>query len=585
MLRRALSIPPILASLLAFSAGASAASVPVTTFPSPGTHWALPQTQLTFRGVAPGAIGPIQVVASSSGTHGGQIAADSDGDGASFLPTTPFRPGETVTVRTHLNVLGAKGGSYTFTVESPAPGIPFAPVPLVPAGAHGVQHFHSRTDLEPPTVSVTRNAASSGPGDIFVAPQFGPVQQGPMVFDPDGNLIWFKPAPKGNIATDFRVQSYGGQPVLTWWEGFFNRGLGAGFGVIADSTYANIATVRAGNGLRADLHEFQLTPSGTALIIAVAPVNANLTSIHGAKHAVVMDSVIQEIDIKTGLVLFEWHGLGHVSLSESYVAPPRRNGHIFDFFHANSVGLDRDGNLIVSARNTSAAYKIDHQTGAVMWRLGGRRSSFKMRSGTSFAYQHDVRVQSDGTVTLFDDGATPPVHKQSRALRLHLNYARMTASWVAQDEHSSPLLAGFEGNHQLLPNGDSFVGWGQQPYFTEFSPRGQTVFDAHFLEPTASYRAYRQVWTGQPVRLPKLAASTSHGRATVYASWNGATTYTQWRVLAGASSGSLRSVSVTPRNGFETKISVASSGPYFAAQALNASGQILSTSAPIKAHG
>ena len=57
---------------------------------------------------------------SSSGAHPGVIAADSDGQGASFVPTTPFIPGEVVTVSTGLAILGASNGVFTFTTAPTA---------------------------------------------------------------------------------------------------------------------------------------------------------------------------------------------------------------------------------------------------------------------------------------------------------------------------------------------------------------------------------------------------------------------------------------------------------------------------------
>ncbi len=72
-----------------------------------------------------------------------------------------------------------------------------------------------------------------------------------------------------------------------------------------------------------------------------------------------MDAVIEEIDIKTGLVMFEWHALDHVPVSESFFKTNHR-GHVYDPYHLNSIALDRDGNLLVSMRNTWAVYKVDH---------------------------------------------------------------------------------------------------------------------------------------------------------------------------------------------------------------------------------
>ena len=233
-----------------------------------------------------------------------------------------------------------------------------------------------------------------------------------MIFDPSGNLVWFRPKPLSSkiLTTDFRAQTLYGQPVLTWWQGYINSGSGRGEGVIVDRAYHVQQVVQAGNGLQMDLHEFLITPGGQAYVMAASPV-----WLPGLKRPV-MDSVVQEIDLRTSLVLFSWHALDHIPLSESYVFGPKASGHILDPYHLNSIALDRDGNLILSARNTSAVYKVDRNSGAIIWRLGGKHSSFKMGRGTSTAFQHNAVVQPDGTITIFDDGAGPPkVHRPPAA--------------------------------------------------------------------------------------------------------------------------------------------------------------------------
>jgi hypothetical protein len=319
-------------------------------------------------------------------------------------------------------------------------------------------------------------------------------------------------------------------------------------------------------------------------MVSASLVHGDLRSIHGSSDDAVVDGVIQEIDIPTGLVVFEWHSLDHVSYGSSQMAAPKRSGKLYDYFHINSVGLAPDGSLIVSARNTSAIYDLDRQTGAVNWTLGGRASSFKMGPATGFAFQHDARIAPDGTITLFDDGAAPPVHKQSRALRLRLNLAARTVTWAGEDVHSPPLLAGFEGNAQQLRNGGLFVGWGQQPYFTEYDASGHVLFDGRFVAPTPNYRAYRLPWSGQPQTRPALAvARPGHGLTTIYASWNGATAVAAWQVLAGAGASTLAPHGrPVPRRGFETTIVVHSGGPYFAVQALTASGKLLGQSVALR---
>jgi hypothetical protein len=407
-----------------------------------------------------------------------------------------------------------------------------------------------------------------------------------MIIDGSGNLVWFKPLPARTLATDLRVQQYQGKPVLTWWQGFMGAGVGVGEGVINDTAYRQIAVVRAGNGLHADLHEFDISPQGRALITAYYPIIVDARSVRGGQaRQIVLDSVVQEIDIPTGLVLFQWDSVDHVPLSSTYAPPPKSAGAPFDYFHVNSVETDKDGNLVVSARNTWSAYKIDHATGRVIWTLGGKHSSFKMGPGAQFAFQHDVRIRANGDmfITVFDDGAGPPkVHSYSRGLKLFVDTKRMTARWVAGLDHAPNITANFEGNFQQLANGHNFLGWGQQPFFTEFNSRNQVVFDGRFVDGNSNYRAYRFPWSSTPATVPAIAASTGKN-ATAYVSWNGATTVSSWRILGGTDPTKLSSVATGAKRGFETAIKIPSE-TYVAVQALDGHGNVLGSSSAVRSH-
>ena len=412
-----------LAGLAATLAGLSVAGCgaadpqPVSVFPVPGGRVAAPQTQITLRGVTRGHLGRVIVTGSQTHRHTGRVLFDSDGDGASFLPAKPFAVGEKVTVTTKLDIRGARAGTFHFTVAHPAGAIPAMPLDLADRVPGDELTFRSRPDLTPPAVEVTRQTADAAPGDIFITPQQGPTQNGAMILNGDGALIWFQPVKPPDTAADLRVQKYQGKPVLTWWQGYSGAGVGAGEDIIYDSSYRQVAVVKAGNGLTADLHEFRITPEGTALITAYYPVLWDASALHGAKQQVVLDSVVQEIDIKTGLVLYQWDSLDHVPLADTYETMPKSSQGPFDYFHVNSVQEQPNGDLLIGARNTWAAYDINHQTGAVVWTLGGRNSSYKLSSGAVFAFQHDVRLhtETDPTVTLFDDGGGPPrVHAESR---------------------------------------------------------------------------------------------------------------------------------------------------------------------------
>jgi hypothetical protein len=552
--------------------------------PTPGSAAASPQSQLSVRGAPASELSDVVMIGSRSGRHAGELRPYSDGRGASFVPTKRFDPGERVEVTVRMKN-GSKNARFDFTVARPAEVPVTAGPPGKPTQRGQIQSFHSRPDLRPPTVAVSERMRTTSSGDIFVGPSNKLGQAGPMILDTEGRTVWFYPLPGKTQAFDFRMQRYEGKPVLTWWQGIVtSRGYGAGEDVIFDSSYRQMATVRAGNGYQADIHDFVITPQGTALVLAYNPVRADLSSVGGPRDGTVLDGVIQEIDIRTGLVLFEWHSLGHVALDESY-AKPAHDG-LLDYFHVNSVDLDGDGNLLVSARNTWAVYKINRQTGQIMWRLGGKKSSFRMESGTRFAYQHDARRQPDGTITLFDNGADPKINPESRGIALKLDMRNATrghsepsATLARQWTHPKKVLAGSQGNMQTLPNGDRFIGWGAQPNLTEFSSSGRVLFEAALAAPDTSYRAYRFPWNASPAGKPAIATTAQPGgKLTVYASWNGATNVFRWRILAGSSKQSLAPIATATRTGFETTSKVATHAKYLAVQAEDSSGRSLGTS-------
>jgi Arylsulfotransferase (ASST) len=553
----------------------------VTVSPLPGSRDASPRTQISFLGVPASALTALSVRGSRSGAHVGRLAAYSQGDGASFLPARPFLEGERVSVRLSLRSGGqARRLAFSFAVAredaiSTTPETGHRPSP------RAVQSFRSRPDLHPPTVAVSASSPAVAAGEVLLAPYSDAGQGGPMILDQRGGLVWFKPLAPHVSAANLQVQSLWGRPVLTWWQGDITvHGFGLGEDLIADGTYTDVARVRAGNGLRADLHDFQLTPEGTALITAYHSIACDLSSIRGPRRGTVVDGVLQEIDIRTGLVMFQWSGLDHVALSESYSHPSGGDpDKPFDFFHLNSIDLIRDGSLLLSARNTWGVYDVDALSGQIVWRLGGKRSSFALGPGTGTAWQHDPRELAGGEISIFDNGASPRVHGQSRGIVVSIDSQRRAATLVSQLTHTGPLVAESQGNMQALSDGDWFVGWGQVPDFSEFDASGQLLFDAHLPPGEQSYRAFRFPWTGAPSHRPALAlASGAGGASTAYASWNGATGIAAWRVLAGSAPGGQQVVAQAPRGGFETAFPLPSSaGPYVTAQALGADGNVLGT--------
>ena len=452
-----------------------------------------------------------------------------------------------------------------------------------PNPSKGVWAFRSRPDLAPAAAEVTTRADGTAPGYVFLAIKLGAGDYGPMILDDNGQLVWFGKHPR---ARDFKMQYYQGRPVLTWWEGVVVQGHGEGEYVIVDEAYREVRRVRMGNGYAGDLHEFLITPENTALLVAYAPETTDLSSIGGPEDGPVWGGIVQEVDIETGEVLFEWRSLDHVGIEESYKAfrfPPDNPDSRYDYFHINSIDVDHDDNLLVSARNTCATYKIDRKTGDVLWRLDGKKSDFEMGPGTQSAFQHDARRQKDGTITIFDNGAHPKVHDQSRGIAVELDMDEMRATLLREYKSPEGLVATSQGNLQALANGNVFVGWGSEPCVSEFSGAGDLLMNARFPPGCESYRAFRFSWNGHPTDAPAVAVERRpEGKAAIYASWNGVTEVAAWEVITGPSPGRLESLGSVPREGFETVMLAQTPGPYVAVRAKDRSGEILGTSAPVE---
>jgi hypothetical protein len=307
----------------------------------------------------------------------------------------------------------------------------------------------------------------------------------------------------------------------------------------------------------------------------------------GARNGTLIDTAVQEVDMKTGLVRWEWHSTDHVATTDSH-APVPANATPWDAFHLNSIDREPNGDLLISARSTWTTYLLEHASGRVLWRLGGTRSSFAMGAGAETAWQHDARLQPDGTITLFDDGSSPRVHFQSRGVRVRVDSSHHAATLTRAYPHpQNPLVSDSQGNMQTLPDGNLVIGWGSLPSVTELGPEGQPLLDAHLPPGYSSYRAFRFPWDGHPIAPPQATARllASHTSTAVFASWNGATNVQSWRVLAGASSGALTPRATMPASDFESSLTLPDPYPYVAVQALGAQGQLLGTSSPVKVEG
>jgi EmrB/QacA subfamily drug resistance transporter len=455
----------------------------------------------------------------------------------------------------------------------------------------GAYTFASAPGLHPPIVKLDNigpKGTRPSPGYIFLAnfydisnpPMVG--QSGPLILDKKLQPVWFQSVPKNVVAGNLSLQTYQGKPALSWWQGQITStgDTISGEDVVVNQHYQRVATLKATNGWAVTLHEM-IIQGGNAWVTANKNVPVNLSAYGGPYNGAIIDSAVQEYNLKTGKLEFSWDALKHIPLGdsqESLISP-------WDAYHVNSIDLQGDGTFVVSMRNTFAVYKVDIKTGKIIWTLGGRHSDFKFKSGAKFEWQHDVRVYP-GTplISVFDDhccqitggGTYVAPSADSRGLILKMNQANHTVSLADQYYRPNAVDPDYMGSIQPLPGGNEFVGWGSKPYFSEFTAAGKTVLDGLLPGSDLSYRATVQPWVGLPLTPPSGAV---RGK-TVYASWNGATAVAGWRVLAGNDTSSLKPVAHAARSGFETPIPVTGSYHAFEVQALNAQGRPIGTSKP-----
>lgn len=475
-----------------------------------------------------------------------------------------------------------------------------------------VWSYVSEPDLHPMKITVNTFKPGTSSDLIFLAPygfsaeaMYG--QPGALILDNEGNPIWFRPLNSPNLMnTDFRMQTYNGKPVLTFWQGtlatppaYTNAPGGSSEPgscyYILDHTYAVIKTISAKKGYTSDIHEFLLTPSNTALFLSTKVVPLDLTPYGGPKDGYVQNFAIQEIDLETNKIVFFWDALHHIPLTDSYepASSAASSNNIWDAYHLNSIGLtDCIDDILVSGRNTSTIYKINKPTRKIIWQLGGKQTSFKIGRGAEFSWQHDARFLPNNRISMFDDNsdgsssAGPPSH----GLILQLDLFNMSACLYRSYYHDPNITVASQGNVETLANGNKFVGWGQSQYYSEYKKAGNSennpstnlLYDAQMPSTNYSYRAYRNQWVGEPFYPPSIGITANEERVIVYASWNGSTETTQWQVLSGTKPKKLSVIVSTPKSGFETTIPVNKKGPYFQVRALNAQGKVIGESKVVK---
>lgn len=548
----------------------------VTMSPEAGSRYALPTTTIAFRGVTADQLGNIYVTGSLSGPASGVVREHSDGRGVSWHHDTEFFETETVTIRTDIPLTNAPDGAATFVIGKQAQRLPAEGVEDRTSASEDesiVHSFRSRPDLAPVRIDVKLlDEERVAPGLVAVTPHVPGGQAGATLVDNAGETVWhYTPADINTYAYCLKVQTYNGEPVLTWSESAKRTGYGYGHFAIANQSYEIVARVQGGNGVNAlDVHDMALSEYGTAWVFSYHPV---WVATAGAERNV-LECVIQEIDVSTGDVWWEWHSLDHVPTDESYLLPPESLDEAWDYIHVNSISVDHDNNLLISSRTNHAIYKIDVVNHQVIWRLGGKASDFPLAEDAVFAVQHDAQRRDDGTLSLLDN-LDSDNQVNSRGLVFELDEEGMTATLVQEFYRDGGMHAPYQANMQTLENGNVFIGWGSGPRCNEFTADGEMIFDMRYRAGT-SYRGYRVDWSATPsTPIDYVLEGAADDTLTCHISWNGATEIAEWRVIGGSDSTSATEVTRVAKTSFETELTGVSISAYLEAQALNAAGQIL----------
>ncbi len=514
------------------------------------------------------------VQGSLSGRHAGSAILADDQKTAIFKPSQPFTLGETVDVTIRAGMASISGkvfgeDSFSFAIRKSNPSIsrdalrkiesedvaPAATAPAVTPKTVTATSSYRTAPNSIPTVNITTPANGTVDGFIFTSPFTLAIPHTAsyvLMMDNHGSPVYYQQLSGSDIAFDFKQLPNGN---LAYWDQTVNGYL------ILNNAYQVIDTIQPGNGLsNIDFHELLRLSNGHYLFLIYDPRTVDTTQYGGSATATVIALVIQELDASKNVV-FQWDSMapGNFPLTDTYVdlsiSP-------VDYVHGNALEIDpSDGNILLSSRHLSEITKIDHQTGAIIWRLGGKARDFTLSAAPgidpTFSFQHDIRILPNGDITLFDNhnNLTP---YYSRGMEFSLNLTNHTADLVWEFRDNPDAISPFMGNAQRFANGNTLIGWGGSlsPNFTEVLPGGGIALEGSFDGEYISYRVVRSVWHGFPTWAPILAESAANNEVQLFFSWNGATDISAYQVLGGSTDQPTTLLTTQPKTGFEETVTL-----------------------------
>ncbi len=427
----------------------------------------------------------IKVYGSQSGIHKGNFLLSDDSKTLVFNPYSPFSPWEKVTVQLQEGIRTEDGkniGKLNFEFFINRKTKPDDIIKLKSTDDDlsfknsARQSLASVLDIPSLIVDSVNNPS---PGYMFLAPS-----SYLMIVDNDATPVFYRNV-SGSIY-DFKLQPSGD---ITY---FIYDPLAC---YEMDSSFNIKRTFETANGYSIDVHDLRVYPNGHYFILGKKLVNVDMSKIvaGGDSTAQIIDMALQEFD-SSGDEVFEWSALnnyqitdadGHVSLTQNQI----------DFVHFNSIEIDTDENIILSARNLDEITKINHDTGEIIWRLGGENNQFTfVNDDRGFSRQHDIRRVSNGDITIFDNGVYHP-SQYSSMVEYKLDEINKTATLINRYSHNN-LYTKTRGDIEELPNGNKFISWGEvtKPAVTEIKPDNSTAYELSFGSNYIRFHSFRFQW-------------------------------------------------------------------------------------------
>jgi hypothetical protein len=525
--------------------------------PVPGASYVSPQTRYVLVRLAQAApatltnlsSGFISVMAQQTGPHPGTAHLALDGRTIIFAMGADFAVNEMVTVTLTPQMITGSTAlvqpfQYQFMVAAPIPGssptviaAPNALNPVVPTkpqtSSDSLTQQQSVAKVRPRAVQLSNGVSvpsdfpqvvisannSPSPGYVFLENALDGVSPYTMMVNNNGLPVWYR---RGRM-WDFKVQPNGS---ITF--GGYNTSGAVDFSAL-DQNFNPIRNYAATNGYLTDVHELKVLPDGTYFLIGdhVTSVNMGLY-IPGAGRALVQESVIQEFTSADELI-FQWRAWDNYDIRDLW--PPG----ITEFVHMNAIDIDTDGNILVSARHLSEVTKIDRDSGAIIWRLGGAHNSFTFANDSlnGPSYQHQISALGNDHYMVFDNGDyhSPQI---SRAVEYQLDPTNMTATLVWQFRDAPDKYAWYCGSAQRLPTGNTFIDFviAGYPKATEVDSNGVKHFELSLVPSSDSYRAFRFPWNGV-VAAPYLIAEAQPDNISLIFNKFGDTNVTFYRIYGG----------------------------------------------------